>query len=89
MGNFRIPVPIAVAAWAASGLAVLSYTYLAFKETANGSGSVPGENAIPPAPKLTKKQQENLVSQLPQLPPIKNPTPTKPLVRNRFKKSKR
>lgn len=86
MGNFRIPVPIAVLAWTASGLAVLSYTYLAFKETANGQGSVPGET-LPP--KLSKKQQENLVSQLPELKPLKNPTPSKPLIRGRFKKSQR
>lgn len=36
MGNLKIPVPLAVAAWAASGLCVLTYTYLAYKETSGG-----------------------------------------------------
>lgn len=36
MGEPRIPVVVAVGFWAASALAVFTYTYIAFKETANG-----------------------------------------------------
>lgn len=36
MGAFKLPMPLAVTLWAASGLAVLTYTVLAYKETANG-----------------------------------------------------
>lgn len=32
----KVPTALAVGVWAASGLAVLTYTYIAFKETANG-----------------------------------------------------
>lgn len=32
----KIPMPLAVTLWAGSALAVLTYTTLAFKETANG-----------------------------------------------------
>ena len=32
----KVPVVLAVGLWVASGLAVLTYTYIAFKETANG-----------------------------------------------------
>lgn len=36
VGSLKIPTALAVTLWAASGLAVLSYTILAYKETANG-----------------------------------------------------
>lgn len=39
MNELRIPTTLAVGFWLASGLTVLGYTYLAFKETANGQGS--------------------------------------------------
>lgn len=32
----KIPTALAVTLWVGSGLAVLTYTYIAFKETANG-----------------------------------------------------
>jgi len=32
----KIPMPLAVTLWAGSALAVLTYTVLAYKETANG-----------------------------------------------------
>lgn len=83
MGNFRIPVPVAVVAWAASGLAVLSYTYLAFKETANGaeptkSGRGGGEPS--------KQELQDLVSILPELHPG---DAKKELERHKFEKSRR
>lgn len=34
MGDFRIPTVLAVGLWSASALAVLTYTYIAFSETA-------------------------------------------------------
>lgn len=42
VGRFKLPMPLAVTLWAASGLAVLTYTTLAYKETANGleSGAI-------------------------------------------------
>jgi hypothetical protein len=85
VGNFRIPVPIAVAAWAASGLAVLSYTYLAFKETA--SGAEPTKSGTRLSAAAGKKELQELVSDLPELKPLKNPTPITPLNRNKFQKS--
>jgi hypothetical protein len=36
MAEPRIPVFLAVGFWVASGLAVASYTYIAFRETAHG-----------------------------------------------------
>lgn len=37
MNEPRIPVSLAVGFWIASGLAVLGYTYIAFRETASGA----------------------------------------------------
>jgi hypothetical protein len=85
VGNFRIPVPIAVVAWAASGLAVLSYTYLAFKETSSGAEPTKSGSRLSAA--AGKKELDELVSTLPELHPLKNPTPVKPLIRGRFQKS--
>lgn len=50
MGDFRIPSLIAVPLWVGSALAVLGYTYLAFKETANGieSAALSVEGTINP-----------------------------------------
>lgn len=75
MGDLRIPSLIAVPLWIGSTLAVIGYTIIAFKETANGRNE-------PVNSKLSAKQSEKdlrgLVAQLPEL---------KPLDRNRFKKS--
>lgn len=38
--EIRVPAALAVVLWAASGLAVLSYTYLAYKETSGGKSAV-------------------------------------------------
>lgn len=46
----RIPTVFAVGLWVASGLAVLTYTFIAFKETATGveaAGMIVGEAANP------------------------------------------
>lgn len=50
MNSIRIPSLIAVPLWIGSALAVLGYTYLAFKETANGfeSAAISVEGAINP-----------------------------------------
>lgn len=36
MSGVKLPMPLAVTLWAGSALAVLTYTALAYKETANG-----------------------------------------------------
>jgi hypothetical protein len=77
----KIPTVLAVGVWAASGLAVLTYTYIAFKETANGleSGAmVLGGNAINP-----------LISSAAILASEEVAPPEKQLERNRFTKSPR
>lgn len=75
LDNIRIPSLIAVPLWVGSALAVLGYTYIAFKETADGSDQ-------PVNSKLSAKQSEQelqgLLAKLPEL---------KPLDRERFKKS--
>jgi hypothetical protein len=45
VGDWHIPTVVASVAWFASALAVLGYTYIAFKETAGGSDSL---DASPP-----------------------------------------
>jgi hypothetical protein len=75
----KVPTALAVGVWAASGLAVLTYTYIAFKETANGleSGAmVLGGNAINP-----------LVSAGAILASEEIAPPEKNLERNLFRKS--
>lgn len=37
-GDWRIPVVVAAVAWFASAIAVIGYTYIAFKETISGEG---------------------------------------------------
>lgn len=77
MGNMRIPTVIAVTAWAASALAVLSYTYIAFKETATDlEGLVLDANAV----------QNPLIAAGDILDAELHPS-NKPLNRNKFKKS--
>jgi hypothetical protein len=71
----KIPVFLAVGFWSASALAVLSYTYIALRETANGGlenfavqgGIVPTEVAVGGV----------LSAEL-------TPQPAKPLNRNKF-----
>jgi hypothetical protein len=48
--GLKLPMPLAVTLWAASSLAVLTYTALAFKETANGleSGAIALETVADP-----------------------------------------
>ncbi len=75
MGNFRIPSLIAVPLWIGSAMAVLGYTYIAFKETANGSNE-PVNSKL--SANQSAKELEGLLAQLPEL---------KPLERERFKKS--
>lgn len=72
--EFKIPKVLAVTLWAASGLAVLSYTYIAFKETANGleSGAM---NAVGAANPLVASAAVLAAEEI------------KPLERGHFKKS--
>lgn len=46
----KIPMPLAVTLWAGSALAVLTYTALAYKETANGleTGAIAAATAVNP-----------------------------------------
>lgn len=45
--ELRVPMVLAVTAWAASALAVLGYTYIAFKETATDlEGMILDVNAV-------------------------------------------
>lgn len=85
MGDLRIPVPIAVALWAASGLAVLSYTYLAFKETAKGAK--PTDTPLSARAQKAERRElsSKLLRQLPELEPLPGETPSKPLTGRRFK----
>lgn len=76
----RIPTALGVGLWLASGLAVLTYTFVAFKETATGveaAGLVIGEAASPLVAIPGVLAAEVTPSQ-----------PTKQLNRNRFKPSR-
>lgn len=75
MGDFRIPPLIAVPMWIGSALAVLGYTYIAFKETADGR-TEPVNTKL--SAKQSQKELQGLLAQLPEL---------KPLERETFKKS--
>lgn len=57
-GDWRIPVVIAAVAWFASAIAVIGYTFIAFKETISGDGN--SLDANPPG----------MLESLPQLQPM-------------------
>jgi hypothetical protein len=81
----KIPTVFAVGVWAASGLAVLTYTYIAFKETATGleSGALAvAEHAAVAANPLVAGSEVLLAEQVAA-------PPEKKLDRNRFTPSPR
>lgn len=79
MGSVKIPTVIAVTAWLASGLAVLGYTYIAFKETASDLEAVGVSVAGVTSP---------LVASANVLAADVEPGNTKPLNRGKFNPSK-
>ena len=71
MSEIRIPTVVAVTAWIASALAVASYTYIAFKETASdleamgmtvttGGGLLAASAEVIAADSVTSKPQKPL-----------------------------
>lgn len=81
MPELRIPTVVAVGLWAASGLAVLTYTYIAFKETATDAERILQIAASPLIANEALLAAEGVTSEL------EKPKPAKPLDRKRFKKS--
>lgn len=78
MGEPKFPVVFAVGLWAASGLAVLTYTVIAYRETANGleSGAM-----------TVLGQTNGLVASANVLDASLGIAPDKPLERGKFRKS--
>jgi len=75
----KVPVFLAVGLWVGSALAVLTYTYIAFKETAGGAESgaaaiITQGNPIVASQKILAAEAAGAV--------------TKPLNRNKFKPSR-
>lgn len=97
MGEPKIPVFVAVGFWFASALAVASYTYVAFKETANGaeSGAMLVAAGADPlvatagilSSELSPQPKGSLRSLLPNVPSNNIQRPFKPLERGKFKGS--
>lgn len=94
MGEPKIPVFVAVGFWVASGLAVMGFTYVAFKETATGvenfaiqGGLNPDLVAASGVLSAELKPEKSLISMLPNVGGKATPA-FKPLERGRFKGSK-
>lgn len=101
MGEPKIPVFLAVGFWAASALAVLGYTYIAFKETAKGAESgawgaasvtnplVAGADVLTAGLASKNAKGQSAISQLPEAPPGTHLRPSfKPLERGKFNPSR-
>lgn len=80
-GDWRIPVVVAAVAWFASAIAVIGYTYIAFKETVSGEGD--SLNSNPPGEGTTiTTSGANIPGvkgkvPLANLPPLPNESPKK------------
>lgn len=78
-GDWRIPVVVAAVAWFASAIAVIGYTYIAFKETVSGEGD--SLNANPPGEGITTSPANipGVKGKVPlaNLPPLPNENPKK------------
>lgn len=94
--SLRVPTVVAVTLWAASALAVVTYTVIAFKETATDlEKAVVGTTNPLVASAATfaaegvggRDKQGALINQLTPVGPGKAQSPFKPLNRDRFRKS--